>query len=359
MSQVVEPQAEGEKPFGNDGKLYARASWKTHEATPVASMLNDFAEHFRALKRSESTITITLKSLKHFFRFIDASGIDLRAVSLADVVAYKASLVNQKKYAPATVDAFMRAVLRLYKWLERVGKVLVDPTSNLELPRIKSDIPKAVMTVAEVKRLLDAPDTTTLAGIRDKTMLELFYSTGIRLSELCALTVYDVDTVNRYIRINSGKGGKDRVVPMGRKASLYLKDYLKNVRGVLTTNRRDERALFVGDRGGPIHLLIVERKVKDYARQARINKRVTPHTLRHTCATHMMQAGADVTHAQRLLGHNCITTTQIYTRVAAVEVKKTHHESHPTESRKMPDATPRLPKEHGRFFSRRDFCRAS
>ena len=325
---------------GGENRACARASRRSPDSPRGRDedgryeLLAEFRDYLVTLKRSRATIAATLNPLKPFFAFIDRGSLDLRAVRMSDIEAYKAELVTGGRYTANSIDTYMRAVGRFYAWLERTGKVLVNPMDGLILPQIKDAIPRSVLTPSEMRRLLNAPDTSTPLGIRDKTMLELFYSTGIRLSELCSLTVYDVDPVAGYVRVNSGKGSKDRVVPMGRKASDYIKDYLRNVRGGFTRKRRDERALFVGQKGRKIHFLIVERLVREYARSVGIRKRVTPHALRHTCATHMIHGGADVVHVQRLLGHASIDTTQIYIRVAGRDVKRTHLQTHPREQDK-------------------------
>jgi site-specific recombinase XerD len=164
-------------------------------------------------------------------------------------------------------------------------------------------------------------------------MMEVLYSTGIRIGELCHLTVHDVDLLNGYLRVNSGKGCKDRVLPLGKKARKYLSEYLRHVRGRLAAERRDERTLFVTAYRTKAALsdFGIRTIIKCYAKQAGIRKRVSPHVFRHTCATHMLEGGADISHVQRLLGHVLINTTQIYTRVAQPDVKKTHHKTHPRE----------------------------
>ena len=331
MQESQEIPAKQPQPFENAGKHHAHAREETGTEARE-KLLTDFREYLVALKRARSTVILSLNSLTPFFAFIDGCNLDLRAVALRDMEAYKRELQKAKRYTAHTRNTYLRAVRRFYTWQERTGKVLVDPTDGLHLSEVKDSLPKSVLTLCEIRKLLDAPDTSTPCGIRDKTLLEVFYSTGIRLAELCALTVYDVDVPGGYVRVNNGKGAKDRVVPMGRKATQYVREYLRQARGIITRNRRDERALFVGRRGKRIQPGIVQWLIRCYARKAGIRKHVTPHALRHTCATHLLQGGADITHVQRLLGHVNLTTTQIYTRVAAVEVKATHARTHPRET---------------------------
>jgi len=330
-------RALGAQPCENGGENRARA--ETRAAS--AALLVEFAAYLKALKRSPSTLSGYTRSVAVFLAWLD--GHDVRAVRRADVQTYQAALVESGRYATQSVHVLMRGVRRFYDWLDRNGKVLVNPTLGFQLPTLEDRLPRTILSKSEMRRLLDAPDTSRLDGIRDKAMLELFYSAGLRLAELCSLTVYDVDLNGGYVRVNGGKGAKDRVVPMGHKAARYVKEYVRHVRGRFTEKRRDERALFVGKQWGtPINPLIVERLIRRYAEDAGISKRVTPHVFRHTCATHLLADGADVVHVQRLLGHACIDTTQIYTRVAEREVKKTHGKTHPRErdAEAAPEARP-------------------
>jgi site-specific recombinase XerD len=152
--------------------------------------------YLAALKRSPATIAATVQPLKPFFAFLDQCGLDVRAVRRADAAAYRGELAG--RYAAHTVDGYLRAVKRFYAWLEKTGRVLLNPLDGLPLPRVKDALPRAALTRAEIKRLLDAPDTSLPVGVRDKAMLELLYSTGLRLAELCALTVYDADVIKAF-----------------------------------------------------------------------------------------------------------------------------------------------------------------
>ena len=303
--------------------------------TPCArgELLDAFRGHLKLLKRSPATVAGYADGVKRFFAFMDRRGIgDVRAVRRADVQAYQATLVESGRYALNSIHVFMRSVRRFYDYLDRSGKILINPALEFTFPTLEDRLPRNILTIAEMRRLLNAPDTSSLAGIRDKAILEVFYSTAIRLAELCALSIHDVDLNGGFLRVNSGKGAKDRIVPLGHKALQYVKEYLRHVRGQFTKNRRDERALFVGKQWGtPISKPIVQRLVRDYAKRAGLKKRVTPHVFRHTCATHLLADGADVVHVQRLLGHVSINTTQIYTRVVQRDVKQAHANTHPRE----------------------------
>ena len=324
MTEHAENKGQGDELRGNPGKHRARGE-----------ILDEFKAYLQALKRDPDTIRDYSLGVRRFFEFLDRQGVeDLRAVTREHVRIYQAEL-TQTDLTPHTVHARLRAVRRLYEYLEANNKVLMNPAMGVQMPKLTDRIPRTILTKSEMKRLLDAPDTSSFAGIRDKAMLEVFYSTGLRLGELCALTIYDIDVLNGYVRVNSGKGCKDRVVPIGHKARKYVREYMHKVRGRFTKKNRDERSLFVGSRcGRPIHPKYVTDLIHLYADSAGIRKNVTPHVFRHTCATHMLADGADVVHIQRLLGHVLLCTTQIYTRVAGREVKQTHNRTHPREKDK-------------------------
>ena len=331
MTKRTENKAHDKKVRGFHGKHRARGCSAENNSLHRAYS-ESFREHMKALKRSESTIHAYTYGLNPFFAFLSGNGNrDLRSVQRCHIEQYQASLLQCDRYTVNSVHVLMRAVRRFYDFLEATGKVLVNPTDGLTAPELGDRLPRDVLTLTEIKRLLDAPDTSKPVGIKNKAILEVLYSTGIRVGELCALTIYDVDTRDGFLRVNQGKGRKDRVVPIGYKAQKYTAEYLAHVRGKQTINNRDERALFINRNGNPIDRQNVQLLVKACAIEAGITKTVTPHVLRHTCATHMVADGADIVHVQHLLGHESLDTTQIYTRVALREVKATHAQTHPRE----------------------------
>ena len=346
MSEVIEAQTETAKPFGEAGKTDTRTGENRVDTSaeacvkPSDSMPGDdrerliveLAGYLKTLKRCRDTVRKLRFNLRTFYAFLDRIGVgDVRAVTGRHVREYTAEIL-QSGITVGTVHTRISVVRRLYEYLEKNGRVLMNPAAGVPLPKRPPRLPKDVLSKTDIRKILEAPDTSRLAGIRDKAMLETFYSTGLRLGELCALTIYDVDTQNGYVRVNNGKGGKDRVVPLGYKARQYVGEYLRKIRGRFTEKNRDERALFVGSKGGRrIDPNFVRELVYRYAAQAGIKKRVYPHAFRHTCATHMLADGADITHVQQLLGHALLSSTQIYTQVAAREVKQTHAKTHPRE----------------------------
>ena len=338
MSEPVETAGVTPNLLENDGEVTTRTG-AMRAADPAAaldpaSVKAAFREYLATLKRDPGTINSYAGRLNRFFAFMAKRGLgDLRAVTRGDIRDYQSEL-TAATWTVHTTHSHLRAVRRLYELLEDQGKILLNPAAGIRMPKLERNLPRNIMTRVEVRQLLNEPDTSRPVGIRDRTMLEVFYSTGLRVAELCHLTVHDVDLQNGYLRINCGKGCKDRVVPLGKKARAYLSEYLRHVRGSFTRQRRDERALFVAEfrkSGNGLTTTRVNQIVRAYARKAGIKTRVSPHVFRHTCATHLLEGGADISQVQRLLGHVMINTTQVYTRAAQPEVKKTHRATHPRE----------------------------
>ena len=238
---------------------------------------------------------------------------------------------NREVPTPLSVktQAAQASVLRsFFRWLTVERVLLFDPARELRLADRSSTLPKAVLTEAEVKALLAAPGKDTL-GLRDRAILETLYSTGLRRAELCGLDLYDVDHAGEILRVRSGKGGRDRLVPIGQAALAAIRLYLRDSRPELL-DRQKERALFIAS--GTRRRLSVKTLnliVRKHAESAGIEKRVTPHVLRHTCATDLLRGGADIRQVQMILGHASIATTQIYTRVAVEDLVRAHQRHHP------------------------------
>lgn len=256
---------------------------------------------------------------------------DLRRVSRADVDEYQA-YVRSESIGVECKALRLRAVKRLFDHLTDSGQLLVHPAEHVVELRRKDRLPGAVLTVGQVEKLLAAPDTTRPLGIRDRALLEVLYGTGIRVGELEQVQIVDVDLTGQTLTIRHGKGDTERVVPLGKSASEWLKRYLDNVRPLLCKARPFERALFVVVTGRPLTQPQTRAILRRYQHQCHLKKPVTPHALRHACATHLLQAGADIRLIQQLLGHARLDSTAIYTRVAPIDVKTMHARYHPKEA---------------------------
>lgn len=222
-------------------------------------------------------------------------------------------------------------VRALFRWLCRQNVLLSNPASELELPRAEKRLPKHVLTVEEAEAVLSQPRLSTAVGVRDRAILEVFYSTGMRRSELVNLSVFDVDGERRTVMIRRGKGGKDRMVPIGERALVWLDKYVQGARAELVTSG-GETALFVthlGERFTPDRM---SQLVREYVDRAELGKRGSCHLFRHTMATLMLEHGADVRYIQEMLGHAELSTTQIYTQVSIRRLVAIHAATHPGAS---------------------------
>jgi integrase/recombinase XerD len=236
--------------------------------------------------------------------------------------------------AIATQAARLSVVRAFFRWLVKTDVLLYDPAGSLELPKRKGILPRSVLTKKEVTRLLAAADTTTPLGLRDRAILEVLYSTGIRNAELRAIQLYDLDLERGLLRINEGKNAKDRVVPLGEVACTWLREYLDEARPkLLAQDGASEQTVFVSKSGRPLLPLGVIDRIRRLAKAAGIERPVTPHSMRHTFATHMLRGRADIRHIQAMLGHASVATTQIYTRVEVTDLKNVHKRCHPREKR--------------------------
>jgi integrase/recombinase XerD len=252
---------------------------------------------------------------------------DLRAVGEAHVVEYARRL--SQRYSVATQRTYLATIQRFFRFLEREGVLLHDPTLNLVLPSWKR-LPRAVLNQAHARKLIASPDPYTLRGKRDRAILELLYGTAIRVGECERLDLKDLDLAKGLLFIRSGKGRKDRVVPVVGRAAPAIDVYLRDVRPELVRDPH-EGALFLTTRGTRLAVARIQDLVRANAKLAGIDIRVTPHTLRHGCATHLLQGGADVRHVQKLLGHTSVQTTAIYTDVAPTDLARVVDKAHPRE----------------------------
>lgn len=200
----------------------------------------------------------------------------------------------------------------------------------MSLPKSEQTLPQ-ILTKREITKLINTPDTTTVKGIRDRAILETLYSSGLRISELINLTLLDTDINKGYLRINKSKFNKDRIVPLTKQACCWIKQYLTSSRPKLLRNK-NQPYLFIGTKQGrQLKLKVIEDQIREYGQQAQINKRVTPHILRHSCASHLLENGLNIFNIQKLLGHSYATTTQRYTRVNISYIKQIHNRYHPRE----------------------------
>ena len=220
----------------------------------------------------------------------------------------------------------LSSLRRFYRWALETGRIERDPLAEVRLPRVRPSLPET-LEEAEVERLIAAPDVTTDLGLRDRTMLEVLYGAGLRVSELVGLTTDAVNLRQGVVRVR-GKGGKDRLVPLGEEAVDWVSRYLRTARGTLMRDAT-RPALFPGRDDQPLTRQAFWYRIKHHARIAGIERSLSPHTLRHAFATHLLNHGANLRVVQMLLGHSDLSTTQIYTHVAQARLERLHADHHP------------------------------
>lgn len=232
-----------------------------------------------------------------------------------------------KKLSWHTQQVKLSTLKDWFRWMTRQNVIMHNPASELELPRAEYRLPVIGMTRSQVAALLAVPDVLGPLGVRDRAMLEVFYSTGLRRTELCRLELPDFNAERHTLFVRQGKGHKDRVVPLGEQAVAWLKKYIEDVRPRLSLDTRTQ-AIFLTGYGGPFNPDVVSRMVSAWMRQA--GTKGSCHLLRHTCATHMLEGGADIRYIQQLLGHNSLETTSIYTQVTILQLQEVHSRCHPS-----------------------------
>ncbi|MBK7405754.1 MAG: tyrosine recombinase XerC [Phycisphaerales bacterium] len=251
----------------------------------------------------------------------------------ADTIRPFLAHLSEQSYSAATMARKIATLRSFYKWAERRGLATVNPMTLIRTPRQSKRLPKAI-TVEQVERLLAAPGDADVLGRRDRAMLETLYSTGIRVSELVGLNYLDLDVPGEALRIR-GKGKKERLVPLGTHALAAIRRYMDGVEAdtkfaqCWNAERRGQAPLFVNKHGGRLSSRSVRRKLDKYLREAGLDPTISPHTLRHSFATHLLDNGADLRSVQELLGHQSLSTTQVYTHLSTQRVRRAYDEAHP------------------------------
>jgi len=289
-----------------------------------SSYVQDFLRYLTAERRlSAKTVEAYASDLKPYLAYLQRARLHPLLVKRTTITDYLLDRRSQGLSAPSIARA-IEALRQFYKFLVNEGHATLNPAFLVELPKRLLPLPQTLST-EEVRRLLSAPKQTNKEiDVRYKAMLELLYATGLRVSELVNLLKNQVDLEIGYLKV-SGKGGRERIVPIGRRAKIALEFYLKWPRRKESNNE----FLFVGPRKKPISRVTFWRELKKYARVAHIQKNITPHTLRHSFATHLLAGGADLRSVQEMLGHASIATTQIYTHVDNRQIKEAHKRFHP------------------------------
>jgi integrase/recombinase XerD len=324
------------------GKTTSSGTGATSDSgvTPGSAQLARWVDEFMSYIQFEkglasNTVQSYRRDLVMWMTFCGLEGVDAAAPADEDVTSFMGALRGgaapaTKPMAPSSVARALVSIKSFYRFLVREGRVERDPTAKVGSPTRPRAVPKAI-ALEDVEHLLEMPDTSPL-GLRDKAILETLYGSGLRISELVGLDVDDLDLDGGTLLVRSGKGSKARRVPVGRQARGALAAYLTRVRPDLLqggSKGRAPAAVFLNARGGRLSRQACWKLLKRYAHAAELGERVSPHTLRHSFATHMLDAGADIREVKELLGHASLTTTQVYTLVSDTRLREVYLAAHP------------------------------
>lgn len=291
------------------------------------SMIQNFLDHvWMESGLSENTLNAYRRDLNNFSNWLD--GNKLRQVKRSEIQSYLSEKLVQKKAKASSVSRSLSSIKRFYRFYIREGTLSEDPSALVDAPKMAKKLPKS-LSETDVQNLLDAPDENTSLGLRDKLIFEMLYASGLRVSELVGLRLEQINTQMGIIK-TMGKGNKERLVPLGEEALDCLQKYLKTARPELLKGvDQTTPFVFVTRRGGGITRQSAWYIIKKHASKANIQVDISPHTLRHAFATHLLNHGADLRAVQMLLGHSDLSTTQIYTHVANERLKSLYSEHHP------------------------------
>ena len=295
----------------------------------ILATISSFVTHVKVEKGlSANTVEAYQRDLVKFELFAKKRKLTLESVSRDDLVDFLAGLYREKLES-RTVARHLVTLRNFFRFAQIQDLITTDPTINLESPKIRRTLP-GYLKLEDVERLLNQPDQKTAMGVRDLAMLEVLYSTGLRVSELVGLKIGDLDSKMGCVR-TIGKGDKERIVPIGKKALAMVEKYLQEARPELLKKAKISQsfALFVNSRGASLSRVGVWKILSAYGRRAGLRVALTPHMLRHSFATHLLERGADLRSVQLMLGHADISTTQIYTHVVEERLKQIYKAHHP------------------------------
>jgi integrase/recombinase XerD len=296
----------------------------------MQAIIRSFLDHLRVERGlADNTVLAYGRDLAKFSAFAAKRGSELGSLTRGDIGDFLAGLYHQKLDS-RSVARHLVTLRNFFRFALREGEIQTDPTLNMESPKLRKSLPH-FLRLEEVDRLLEQPDTSKPAGKRDRAMLEILYSSGLRVSELVGLRVSDLDLQMGTVRC-LGKGDKERLVPVGRRAISAAQDYLRHARPVFARARKaapQQPFLFLNRLGGKLSRVGVWKILAAYGKRAGLRGHLTPHKLRHSFATHLLERGADLRSVQLMLGHADISTTQIYTHVVEEHLKHVYKAHHP------------------------------
>ena len=315
-------------------------------ANPLRTWQRAFYDYTLTRGLSSTTARIRERGIDQFIRWSDERGLRHPAEVTRPILQryqrhlYLVRQKNGKPLAHTTQLTMLFPLVAFFKWLTREGHILSNPAADLDLPKPPRQLPRHLLSVAEVEHVINQPHTHTLTGLRDRAILEVLYSSGVRRSELVHLKIYEVDVERGTLMVRLGKGRKDRLVPLGERACAWVRRYLLEVRAELLAG--DSDVLFLTDYGEAFENGRLSDLVVAYMRAGGIAHGAC-HAFRHACATHMLEGGADIRFIQAILGHADLSSTQIYTHVAIGKLQAVHALTHPARLERVKphsDASP-------------------
>jgi len=295
----------------------------------VLTTITEYKQHLKTAGYAAATMDSYRKNLDQFYRYLQGLQVtDLRTVTHRMIFDYQAYVMAQP-IAMESKALKLRPVKRLFEHLVKTHKLLINPAEGIVETSRKNRRIGPVMSVEEVKNLMGQPNLSLKTGIRDRAVMEVLYSTAIRLDELLHLEIYHADFKDKVLYIRKGKGAKQRVVPLGKTAAVWLREYLEKIRPHYAKKNPKERRLWLNHHGRVLTKESIRANLRTYRLSAGIKTPVSPHGFRRSCATHLLQQGVDIRYIQKLLGHRHLSTTQQYTKIMPVDIKKTHDKTHP------------------------------
>jgi integrase/recombinase XerD len=321
----------------NPKRRHRRHGLRPHDPAPghpLHPYLDAWAAWALAGGYSEHTVSSRKAAILRFIVWCDERGIN-RPVEITRPVLerYQRTIYQYRKHngAPLSVIAqlgLLNALIAWFRWMVRQNHLLHNPAADLELPKKPKSLPKTILSVPQVETILNQADAATLLGVRNRAVMEVFYSTGIRRMEMTHLKRYDLDIERGTLMVRQGKGRKDRLLPIGERACQWVDKYLLDVRPEIVTGH-DDQSLFLDDFGQPMTARFLSDLMRRHVQAAGITTPGACHVFRHAMATHMLENGADIRFIQAMLGHANLETTEIYTQVSMTKLKEIHNATHP------------------------------
>lgn len=294
--------------------------------TDFQNHLSKYLEHLRQKNFSDCTVETRSMAIKKLFTFLSSFPVhSVKDISKPMLEQYQSFLSGQTLHVNS-INSYLQSLREFFKFLTKEHYILFNPAESLILPKLMRGLPKNIPSIQDMEKILEQPDLNNPVQFRDKVIMELMYSSGIRISEVLKINLYDIDLIDGFLLVH-GKGRKERTVPVGKIACEYVKNYIEKIRPQFVKNVA-EKALFLSSvTGRRLGYMVLEYHIKEFMKQAGFSYNV--HSIRHAFATHLLQKGAKIRYIQKMLGHAQLTTTQVYTSVVQSDLKRVHAETHP------------------------------